>query len=339
MNIYRLPIQKQRGSFLQYIREYFTFFVKSFAKLSRLSFYKRYRIIHVHNMPDFLIFTAIIPKIFGAKLILDLHDTSPEVYMTKYSVKYTHPIIKIMILIEKICIKFADLIITPNKSFYNKFVARGCPRKKINIVMNSPDETVFCPVSNKAESKKKTLKIMYHGTIVKRHGLHIALDSINRLKETIPNISFHIYGNGDYVEAIQDLIQDLKLSEIVFYHGEVSLEVIAHAIDDIDIGLIPNLKTPFTELNFPTRIFEYLSKEKPVIVPRTKGILDYFDDDSIFFFDCLNPASLDQVIFEIAVNTSRRDEVIANGVNIYKKYCWNEQKRQLVSLVNKLIGS
>jgi len=338
MNIYHLPIQRNRGSFLQYIREYVTFFVKSFIKLSRLSLSKRYRIIHVHNMPDFLIFTALIPKIFGAKLILDLHDTSPEVYMTKYSVQYTHPIIKCMILIEKICIKFADLVITPNKSFYLQFVTRGCPKKKINIVMNSPDETVFCPVSNKVASHKKTFKIMYHGTIVKRHGLHIALESINRLKDIIPNISFHIYGGGDYVTAIQDLIQDLKLNDIVFYHGEVSLEVIAHAIDDIDIGLIPNLKTPFTEINFPTRIFEYLSKEKPVIVPRTKGILDYFDDDSIFFFDSQNPASLDQVIIGIAENTSRRDEVVANGVNIYKKYCWNEQKHHLVKLVNKVIG-
>ncbi len=73
------------------------------------------RIIHVHNMLEILIFTAIIPKIFGAKLILNLHDTSPEVYIAKYSVQYSHPIIKFMILIEKIFIKFADLITTPNK--------------------------------------------------------------------------------------------------------------------------------------------------------------------------------------------------------------------------------
>ena len=106
MNIYRIPLQKHRGNIIQYIWDYSKFFIYSLIKLSMLIITKRYEIIHIHNMPDFLIFTAIIPKIFGAKLILDLHDPTPEVYMTKYSIGYTHPIIKFLILLEKFCIKF-----------------------------------------------------------------------------------------------------------------------------------------------------------------------------------------------------------------------------------------
>ena len=39
-------------------------------------------------MPDFLIFTAVIPKLLGAKVVLDMHDLMPEVYMAKYGPRH-----------------------------------------------------------------------------------------------------------------------------------------------------------------------------------------------------------------------------------------------------------
>ena len=60
------------------------------------------------------------------------------------------------------------------------------------------------------------------------------------------------------------------------FHGFKSLPEIAACISTIDVGLIPNRSSSFTQINFPTRIFEYLAMHKPVIVPDTQGIQDYF---------------------------------------------------------------
>lgn len=35
-------------------------------------------------MPDFLVFTAVVPKLLGTKVILDMHDPMPELYMSKF---------------------------------------------------------------------------------------------------------------------------------------------------------------------------------------------------------------------------------------------------------------
>ena len=71
---------------------------------------------------------------------------------------------------------------------------------------------------------------------------------------------------------------DSGLQDSVRYLGPKNLEQIVEAIDACDVGIIPNRRSIFTEINTPTRIFEYLSRDKPVIAPLAPGIQDYFGD-------------------------------------------------------------
>lgn len=123
--------------------------------------------------------------------------------------------------------------------------------------MNSPDTAIFKPRKDSNGIKDKNeasdlFVLMYHGTIVERNGLDTALYAVAGLKEKVAGIIFHIYGDGDYVPRFLELVEELGLQDIVKYHGFVSLEVIAEAIEGIDVGIIPNKRNPFTEINFPT---------------------------------------------------------------------------------------
>jgi glycosyltransferase involved in cell wall biosynthesis len=126
------------------------------------------------------------------------------------------------------------------------------------------------------------------------------------------------------------------LKDIVKFHGIVPLEEIAFAINSIDLGIIPNKMTPFTNLNLPTRIFEYLSMYKPVVVPRTKGIMDYFDEESLLFFDAGNVDSLTKAILAAYNNPSYCKLVLEKGIKVYKEHRWELQKKHFVQLVKKL---
>src|SRR6266446_6009149 len=66
VNVYRIDIQRKRLNKLRYIWEYLYFIIKVFFKLSFLFFRKSYHIIHVHNMPEFLVFCALLPRVAGA---------------------------------------------------------------------------------------------------------------------------------------------------------------------------------------------------------------------------------------------------------------------------------
>ena len=60
------------------------FLWKSSRCLTRLQARNRYDLIHIHNMPDFLVFAAWYAKLNGVKLILDVHDLMPELFASKF---------------------------------------------------------------------------------------------------------------------------------------------------------------------------------------------------------------------------------------------------------------
>lgn len=335
---YRIKLNRKRSGKIGYIWEYFYFFMWAFWKLTILNLSKRYDIIHVHNMPDFLVFTSIVPKIFGAKVILDLHDPMPELFTSLFKTSQSSSIFKILLKIEKFSIWYSDAVFTPNLAFKNIFASRSCPPEKVYIIMNSPDENVFkyFDNTNREESIASKYVLMYHGAIIEQHGLDIGLMAVAILRERIPNIKLIIFGSGNFLVKAERLIDELNIRDLIELKGSVINDEIAMFIPKIDIGIIPNRINTFTQINFPVRIFEYLINGKPVIVPKTRGISDYFGDDSIFYFNSGSPESLADMIFEVYSNKHKRETILKKSVEVYKQYRWSEQKIKLVAIAKHL---
>lgn len=345
VHVHRLNMKRQRKGKLKYLWLYIVFIVRSFLMVNMLDLRNKYKIVHIHNMPDILIFSAIIQKIKGAKIILDLHDPMPEVYMTKYSLSSDHIIIKTLKFLERLCINFSDLVLTPNIAFRDLFMSRGCAENKIHIIMNSPQESIFFQDSKKDAKKVvrqdvingKKFIVMFHGTIVERHGLDTAVEAFVHLKEQIPGAVFLVFGEGDFVDSFLKLRDKYNLTDFIHYYGHVPIEDIVSVIPMIDVGLIPNKSSPFTDLNLPTRIFEYLCLGKPVIVPRTQGILDYFKEDEIYFFQSDNPTNLSQVILDVYSNHKRKQEIVRKGIAVYRRHTWDGERERLLKIVSNLL--
>lgn len=340
VEVYRLPITRRRSGKLRYLFEYLYFILWSAIVISLLHIRKPFTLVHVHNMPDILVISALIPKILGARLILDLHDPMPEVFMAKYSIDEDHVVIRILRVMEKFCILFSDLVLTPNIAFRDLFVSRGCPASKIHIIMNSPQESIFCNTCKQkpliTQRNEDRFVLLYHGTIVERNGIGVALEALATIRHKTPSLTFEVYGDGDFVPQFINRVSQLNLKEIVHYHGHVSAEKIVAAVEAADIGLVPNKPSKHWDLAFPTRIFEYLCLGKPVIAPRTRGILDYFPEDSICFFSPGNPENLAQVILEMYQRPDSLREILDRGKAVYQGHRWELQKKELAMLVQSL---
>ena len=78
VKIFRIQkrVVNERGKLLHLLR-HLLFFVKSSIFLMKKSIMSRYDVIHVHNIPDFEVFAAWLPKCLGARIILDLHEILP----------------------------------------------------------------------------------------------------------------------------------------------------------------------------------------------------------------------------------------------------------------------
>jgi glycosyltransferase involved in cell wall biosynthesis len=104
------------------------------------------------------------------------------------------------------------------------------------------------------------------------------------------------------------------------------------------VGIIPNQRNVFTELNTPTRIFEYLALGKPVIAPRAAGVEDYFKDDSLMFFELGDAEDLARKIEYVFLHPGESIEIVKRGQKIYLAHAWPRERQTLVNLVGELLA-
>lgn len=339
IQVTRLPITRQRSHWIRYMVQYAGFFITVSVLLSWRSLRRHYDLIHVHNMPDFLVFAALIPKWLGARVVLDLHDPMPEVFVSIFKSGEKHPFVRLLKLQERLSIAFADLAITPNIAFKERFVARGCPPDKMNIVMNSPQEEIFGPMPeppHPARQPGQPFRVMYHGSLVGRHGLDTAVEAVSMLRQWLPDVVFDIY--GAHTPYVDEVLAAAK-GDGIRYHGLKSQAEIAALIVRSDLGIIPNRRTVFTEINMPTRVFEFLACGRPVICPDTRGIRDYFDDSSMIFFEPSSSKDLARCIKWVYENPAATREKVVNGQQVYARHRWKDEEQVFKQLMVGLLRS
>ncbi len=343
VNIRRVPIKRRRDGKLTYVAQYAFFVAWCAAALAVRSLRKRYDLVHAHNMPDILVFSGIIPKLRGAQVILDLHDPMPELMITIFGLRENSFSVKLLKLLERLSIRFADRVLTVNLACKKIFASRSCPPEKITVVMNVPDEDIFgfLPFENaETPNSSKPFVIMYHGSIVERHGLDLAFRALEIVKKTVPNAELRIYGSrNSFLDSLLDSIRNNGLHHRVHYFGAKSLDGIVEAIAQCDVGVIPNRRSIFTEINTPTRIFEYLSRGKPVIAPRAPGIVDYFGKDDLVFFELGDAEDLARKIEYVYSHPAEVRQTVQRGQEVYLGQRWTRKKSEFVNVARELLGA
>jgi glycosyltransferase involved in cell wall biosynthesis len=344
VDISRIALRQCRGSKFSYVFKYASFLLLSGLTLARRAFERRYDLVHVHNMPDALVFSALVPKLLGAKVILDLHDPMPELMMGIFGLRSGSFSVRLLKSLEKWSIQYADLVLTANEACKNLFLARGCLPKKLSVVMNSPDEAIF-PLRKQRGPQisgtkgSKPFVIMYHGLLVERHGLDLAVLALEKIKKSIPTAELRIYGRSTpFLKQVLDTVRGTELSNAVRFFGPKTLEQIPAVIQDCDVGIIPNQRSLFTELNTPTRILEFISQGKPVIAPRTRGILDYFGPQDLIFFELGDAGDLAAKIEYVFTQPQEVGRILERGQEVYRRHSWSDQRARFVSLVAGLLS-
>jgi glycosyltransferase involved in cell wall biosynthesis len=344
VDIRRVPVNKRRGGVLGYLYQYAAFLFMSSWIIAVRSLSRRYDLVYVNNMPDFLVLSGLIPKLFGAKVLLDIHDPMPELMMTIFELPKEARSVDLLKFEEKWSMWLADSIVTVNQACARIFASRSCPSKKITVVMNSPDEKIFefrdARPFNGAQRGNKPFVIMYHGSLVERNGLELAIKAFARVRATIPNAELRIYGSRNaFLDRMMESVRSQGMEDSVHYLGPKPQEKIVEAIEESDVGVIPNLRSIFTELNTPTRIFEYLALGKPVITPRSPGITDYFDDDSLIFFELGDEVDLARKIEFVFNRPDKAVDITKRGQEVHQAHMWREERLKLIGLMTSLLSS
>jgi glycosyltransferase involved in cell wall biosynthesis len=328
-----LSRQKNERSKWQYAARILRFSLASSAFLTRRHRQVRYDLVHVHNIPDFLVFAAWYPKLTGTKIILDIHDLVPELFANKFGARgglFPHFLKRA----EKAAAAFSDHVIISNHLWYGTVTGRSVPKTKCSVYINHIDSDLFRPHPRTRNERK--LVIVFPGSFQWHQGLDIAIEAFARIKPRLPDAEFHLYGSGQMESNLRALANRLGLDGTVRFCGTVPLDDIPHIIANADLGIVPKRADTFGNEAYSTKIMEFMSQGVPVIASRTKIDTYYFDDSQVRFFPSGDAQALAAAIVELAEHADLRETLIANGREYATRNSWNLRKRDYLALVDSL---
>jgi glycosyltransferase involved in cell wall biosynthesis len=329
--------QRYRGTnpfalLLAYIR----FFSYAFFKVSVMHLARPYDIVQVHTMPDFLVFAAFIPKVLGAKVILDVHDLMPEIYAAKFSGPRTRFLITLLSWIERLSIAFADAAMCVHKPHLDALLQHGNPASKFTIVLNAPDPRIFF-LQKRSAGRNYRFRLFYHGSTPKRAGLDIALRALVQARKEIPNIEFQIVGLSERRECVERLVHELGLRDCVSILPVMPIHELPSLIAQADIGVIPYLSDAFTPYVLPTKLMEYSALGLPVITSRLRTIETYFDSTMVAFVEPGDAAELAEQIVTLYRSPDTAASLATNAARVVEQYSWPQQRQIYFRLVDSLL--
>ena len=314
VDVFRLAVERKRGSALRYIFEYCAFFVLAFARLSARSLKQRYSVVVVHNMPNFLVYVSLLARARGARVVLDIHDPMPEIYMDHHRVGRNHLWVRVLRLEERIGCLGAHYLMTVNEAMRERLVQHGRSRKDIAVLLNLPDERIFSPNANRSSPSGAghPFTLVYTGTVSSRYGLDLAIRGVKYLERSIPSIRLLIVGDGPDRARLKALAQEAGVGDRVVFRDPLPLEEVPALLSECQVGLSTHPDGSFWNLYFSTKVVEYMNVGLSVVSSRTRGIVHYFDDSAIFY---CQPGDLEDFCRQVKLVYDRPDLVAARAAD------------------------
>jgi glycosyltransferase involved in cell wall biosynthesis len=336
LTVYRLPVRRRRGaSPIAQLWEYLAFLCMATAMVAMQHLKARYDVVQAHNVPDFLVFTAALPKLMGSGVILDLHDLMPEFYASRFGGRMDSLLVRLVRLQERAAASFADRVITVTEAWRATLVDRGIAPRKVTVVMNLPDDRIFRPREPMIR-ESEPLTVIYHGTFAYRSGLDVLIRALQRARQRAA-LRLLLHGRGEYLEEAQRLVERLDLGDAVeFSTRSLPTDELPNLLSRADIGVVPYRRDIFTDGIFPTKLMEYAVLGIPSIVSRSSAVEAYFTPDMVRFVEPGDVEDLADALCELASDADLRRRLATNALDLAKHRVWRDQADTYVSLVDEL---
>jgi glycosyltransferase involved in cell wall biosynthesis len=332
VRVERLPMRRYRGGgAIEYIRGYGQFFVRVALWMARR---RRPDVVHVHTIPDILVFATLVPRLRGSRIVLDVHDLTPDLFALKFG--RDSPVVRLLRVIERLSFAYPDALITVHEPYRRILESRGVAPPRVHVVMNVAVPDVFeTPATLVSRSATGAVTFVYHGTLVERYGIDVLLRAFAKTRAGLPRARLQIYGGGDFRPAALHLADDLGLNgSVQFSSGFVPVDELAPLLRQADIGVVPNRSNPYIPYALPTKLMEYAVLGMPAIVSRTAAVADYFSEDMVCFVRPDDVDDLAQAMLRLGSDAELRKHLATTIGEFAIRHSWAVYKQALFRAID-----
>jgi glycosyltransferase involved in cell wall biosynthesis len=336
VNVYRVQKRElNERKALSYLVRILRFLFVALFTLTLKHMRRRYKLVHVHSVPDFLVFSALPLRMLGVPVILDIHDILPEFFAGKFGVGRDSLIFKAVVIAERLSTTFASHVIIANHLWYKRLLERGVPARKLTAIGNFPDPKNFYLRPRRKPDGRFLL--MYPGSLNWHQGVDLAIQAFAKISSRIKNAEFQIYGEGPMRKQMEEMVVEFGLQEKVHINDYRSTDEIAGIMATADLAVVPKrASSSFGNEAASTKIQEFMAVGVPVVVSRTKIDTFYFDDSKVRFFESENVDALAEAIVDLYENPSERERLVEGANHHIEKNNWGVQQFEYLHVVDAL---
>jgi glycosyltransferase involved in cell wall biosynthesis len=337
--IVRLPVNRAFVGFAGHLAEYVAFTAIASWRLAREHRRRRYDLVQVATVPDFLGFAALPEKLGGVPLLLDLHEDMPEFFRDRFAHPLLRPFQPVVGAISRASAAVADELITVHEPLRQLSIQRGVPADKISVVMNSADGRLFDPhrFERRAFMADGSLRLIHHSNLQRLYGLDVAIDGLAQIRANLP-WRLDVYGDGPWRPAIEAAVERTGTDDRITLHGAVPMDDLPALLAGADIGLVPSLHEPYLEYSLSTKLLEYAAMAVPIIATDLATFRHHFTDAALRFIPGGEPLALARAIESLADDPAG---TVAMGLEAQRQataYDWEHQKVRYLDIIDRLIG-
>jgi len=339
VRIIRLPINRTFVGFAGHIAEYLAFTAMAAWRLAREHRTRRYDLVQVATVPDFLGFAALPEKLAGVPLLLDLHEDMPEFFRDRFAHPLLRPLLPLVTATARAAAAVSDELITVHEPLRQLSIQRGVAPERIAVVMNSADGRLFDPTRHERRPfmDDGVLRIVHHSNFQRIYGLDVAITGLAGLR---PDIAWRldVYGDGPWRPEIEAAIARTGTADRVTLHGRVLIDDLPGLIAAADIGIVPSLPDPYLEYSLSTKLLEYAAMGVPTIATDLATFRHHFTDAALRFIPGGDPDALARAVEAMVDDPA---DTVTLGLEAQRQaaaYDWETQKARYLQIVGRLVG-
>lgn len=312
----------------------------TFILLSNHLFSKRYCLLHVNNMPNFLVFSGLPLRILRVPLLLDIHDAMPEIYQDKFGGKPRPFITRCLYLEERVCMRLADYVITTEHTKWQRLLTNGLSKDKSDVVMNAADPGVWKRLSTPEEEMDPTkeFRLIFHGTLAPRLGVDVALRAMKTIIQSIPQVRLDILGDGEQRTELVQMTEEMGLSKWVhFSDGFVPVDKLPDYVCRAHLAILPYRNTIAVKYGMPTKLLECVRLGVPCVCVDIPTVLHYFNDRQVRFFPSEDSEALAAQVIGLYERPEEREELVHEAAKFLDQHNFETERDRYLGVVHKLV--
>jgi len=267
IDIWRYDLPKEGAGALGYLVEYGAALLMTFLLSLKIWWKSDFDVVHACNPPDLFFLIGGFFKLFGKKFVFDHHDACPELYEAKFGRK--NLFYRLMLLLERLTFKTADVSIATNLSYQRIAIERGGMDPGKVFVVRSGPSLERMKIVPRVETLKKGRRYLvgYVGVMGRQEGIDYLLRAAAHLvhERKRADVHFGLVGGGTSLDEMKALAYRLGVAEYVTFTGRVSDGALLTMLNTADVCVNPDVANEMNDISTMNKVMEYMALGKPIV--------------------------------------------------------------------------